>query len=126
MTPMLQLGFFSGAPGPGEMIFVFLVVLLLFGPRKLPGLARSLGSLMQQLRRASNDFRDQLMSVEEDVKEGVRTAIEDYSDPDEHHAYDDTYESDLDDAVRDVDDVDDVDVVTDEDDKDEEDRPLVG
>ncbi|MBL7076508.1 MAG: twin-arginine translocase TatA/TatE family subunit [Kiritimatiellae bacterium] len=123
---MPQIGFFSGAPGPGELILVFLVVLLLFGPRKLPEFARTLGSLMQQLRRASNDFRDQLMSVEEDVKEGVRNAIEDLPESDLYEDESDLYESDLDDAIEDLDDVE---VVTDDEDKDredEEDRPLAG
>jgi len=122
MIPIPQVGFFSGAPGPGELILVFLVVLLLFGPRKLPGFARTLGNLMQQLRRASNDFRDQLMSVEEDVKEGVRSAIEDHADPDEYTHLDD-YESDLDDAIENVENVE---VVADDDEKDKEDRPLAG
>jgi sec-independent protein translocase protein TatB len=114
MIPMPQIGFLSGAPGPGELILIFLVVLLLFGPRKLPGFARSLGNLMQQLRRASNDFRDQLMSVEEDMKEGVRAALENTGEPDECD----------DDVKHEVEDVDDVKVVTDEDDR--EDRPLAG
>ncbi|MDP6491391.1 MAG: twin-arginine translocase TatA/TatE family subunit [Kiritimatiellia bacterium] len=114
MGPLFQIGFFSGAPGPGELILVFLVVLLLFGPRKLPGLARTLGSLMQQVRRASNDFRDQLMSVEEDMKEGVRTAVDDYAGP---------RAADMADAPKDVTDVE---VTADEDDPDEEERPLAG
>ncbi|MBT3295551.1 MAG: hypothetical protein HN383_09790 [Verrucomicrobia bacterium] len=76
MGPILHIGFLSGAPGPAEIILVFLVVLLLFGPRKLPEFARTLGSLMQQLRRASNDFKDQLMRVDEDIQSGVRTVFE--------------------------------------------------
>jgi sec-independent protein translocase protein TatA len=121
MIPMPQVCFFSGAPGPGELILIFLVVLLLFGPRKLPGFARSLGNLMQQLRRASNDFRDQLMSVEEDMKEGVRAALEDQSG--DECDEDDVYGGDLDDAIEDVDGVE---VVTDDNDEDKEDRPLAG
>ena len=77
MDSLLYFSFLSGAPGPAELILVFLVVLLLFGPRKLPAFARSLGGLMQQLRRASNDFRDQLMRVDEDVEESVRAVLED-------------------------------------------------
>ncbi len=118
---MFQIGFFSGAPGPGELILVFLVVLLLFGPRKLPGLARSLGRLMQQLRRASNDFRDQLMSVEEDMKEGVRTAIESHPEPEDHDGHDAVREAAQDDAAGDVADTQ---VVADADDREE--RPLAG
>ncbi len=125
MIPMPQIGFFSGAPGPGELILIFLVVLLLFGPRKLPGFARSLGHLMQQLRRASNDFRDQLMSVEEDVKEGVRHVLDDHAGPDASDASDasDGYGGDLDDAVEDADGVK---LVTEDADEEKEDRPLAG
>ena len=77
MGPILHIGFLSGAPGPAELILVFLVVLLLFGPRKLPEFARTLGALMQQLRRASNDFKDQLMRVDEDIQSEARTVFED-------------------------------------------------
>ena len=39
-----------------HMIVVFLVVLVVFGPQKLPELARSFGKLMAEFRKASNDF----------------------------------------------------------------------
>jgi sec-independent protein translocase protein TatB len=40
-----------------HMIVVFLVVLVVFGPQKLPELARSLGKLMAEFRKASTDFK---------------------------------------------------------------------
>jgi TatA/E family protein of Tat protein translocase len=43
--------------GTTELIVVLLVALILFGPRKLPELGRSLGQAMSQFRRASDDFR---------------------------------------------------------------------
>ncbi len=39
---------------------IFFIALLLFGPKKLPELARQLGKLMGEFRRASNDFRMQM------------------------------------------------------------------
>ena len=39
---------------------IFFIALLLFGPKKLPELARQLGKLMGEFRRASNEFRMQL------------------------------------------------------------------
>ena len=39
---------------------IFFIALLLFGPKKLPELARQIGKLMGEFRRASNDFRMQM------------------------------------------------------------------
>lgn len=43
-----------------DSAFIFFIALLLFGPKKLPELARQLGKLMGEFRRASNEFRMQL------------------------------------------------------------------
>ncbi len=40
-----------------HMIVVFIVVLVVFGPQKLPELARGLGKLMAEFRKASTDFK---------------------------------------------------------------------
>src|SRR6201996_3781615 len=47
-------------PGFGDTTFIVLLALLLFGPKKLPVLARQLGKLMGDFRRASNEFRAQM------------------------------------------------------------------
>jgi sec-independent protein translocase protein TatB len=47
-------------PGFGDSAFIVLLALLLFGPKKLPVLARQLGKLMADFRRASNEFRTQM------------------------------------------------------------------
>ena len=47
-------------PGFGDSAFIILLALLLFGPKKLPVLARQLGRLMADFRRASNEFRTQM------------------------------------------------------------------
>mgnify|MGYP001814794698 CR=1 FL=1 len=62
----LPQAFLFGGTGHGELILIFVVVLLLFGPRKLPEMARMIGRILSQLRNASNDFRDQVMHIEED------------------------------------------------------------
>jgi len=43
--------------GMTELLVILVVALLVFGPNKLPELARSLGRAMHELRRASNDLR---------------------------------------------------------------------
>jgi TatA/E family protein of Tat protein translocase len=54
--------------GMPEMIFIFLLALVVFGPRKLPELGRQLGKALAEFKRASNEFKNQLevemMSIE--------------------------------------------------------------
>ncbi|HEV2647499.1 MAG TPA: twin-arginine translocase TatA/TatE family subunit [Acidobacteriaceae bacterium] len=47
-------------PGFGDSAFIVILALLLFGPKKLPELARQFGKLMGDFRRASNEFRTQM------------------------------------------------------------------
>lgn len=43
--------------GTTELLVVLLVALVVFGPRKLPELGRSLGRALKQLQSASDDFK---------------------------------------------------------------------
>jgi sec-independent protein translocase protein TatB len=52
-------------PSLGDSAFIFILALVLFGPKKLPELARQLGKLMGEFRRASNEFR---MQMEEELR----------------------------------------------------------
>lgn len=66
-----QLAFLSGAPGHLEILLLFVLILILFGPRKLPDIARMIGRTISDLRSASQDFRDQVMSIDQEDDEGV-------------------------------------------------------
>jgi Tat protein translocase TatB subunit len=46
--------------GMSEMLFIFLLALIVFGPKRLPELARQLGKIMADFKRATNDFKYQL------------------------------------------------------------------
>ena len=46
----------------GELIFVFFVVLLFFGSKSIPKMARTLGRAMRQLRDASQQIQDDIKS----------------------------------------------------------------
>ncbi len=43
-----------------DMIFLFVLALVLFGPKKLPEIARTIGKYMNEFKRASNEFKSQI------------------------------------------------------------------
>jgi sec-independent protein translocase protein TatB len=43
-----------------ETIFLFFLALVIFGPKKLPEIARQVGKLLNEFRRASNEFKSQI------------------------------------------------------------------
>ena len=43
-----------------ETIFLFFLALIIFGPKKLPEIARQVGKMMNEFRRASNEFKAQI------------------------------------------------------------------
>jgi sec-independent protein translocase protein TatB len=46
----------------GEMIFLFFLVLILFGPKKMPEIGRQVARVLNEFRRASYEFRSQIES----------------------------------------------------------------
>ena len=92
-----------GPLGMPEIIMIFIVGLLLFGPRKMPQIGRSIGRALGEFRRASNEFKrtvedevaaEEIRSVEKDlrdikdattdaVKETIDAAAEDSAIPPE-------------------------------------------
>jgi TatA/E family protein of Tat protein translocase len=61
-----------------EIIMIFIVGLLLFGPRKMPQIGRSIGRALGEFRRASNEFKrtvedevaaEEIRSVEKDLRD---------------------------------------------------------
>jgi len=45
-----------------EMIFIFLLALIIFGPKKLPEIGRQIGRALNEFKRASNEFKAQIES----------------------------------------------------------------
>lgn len=63
-----------GTLGGPELFLIFVVALIVFGPRKLPEIGKSLGKMMAEFRKASNEFRSTIESeVEaEKIRESMR------------------------------------------------------
>ncbi|MEK6672762.1 MAG: Sec-independent protein translocase protein TatB [Nitrospirota bacterium] len=53
--------------GIQELIVIFIVALIVFGPKRLPELGRTIGKGMSELKRAMNGVRDQMQSEFESV-----------------------------------------------------------
>jgi TatA/E family protein of Tat protein translocase len=64
---MHALGFIGGVSG-GEMLLVFGIALLLFGAKRLPGLARQLGRSVEQFRRAAQQVREEFINADHDLE----------------------------------------------------------
>lgn len=54
--------------GGQEMMIIFLIVLLLFGAKKLPELARGVGKSMGEFKKAREDFEKEITRSEDDVR----------------------------------------------------------
>jgi Tat protein translocase TatB subunit len=54
--------------GMTELLVIFVLGLIVLGPKRLPDLARSMGRSLAEFRRASGDLRREFMDVAEDVK----------------------------------------------------------
>jgi sec-independent protein translocase protein TatA len=54
-----------GSIGMPEMIIILVIALIIFGPRKLPELGRSLGRSINEFKKASNELRS---TLEEEIK----------------------------------------------------------
>ena len=59
-----------GIPG---LIIILVVALLLFGPKKLPELGRSIGQTMKEIKKSTKEIRDEFQDEIDEVKEAVDT-----------------------------------------------------
>jgi sec-independent protein translocase protein TatB len=77
-----------GSLGVPELIMIFIVALVLFGPRKLPEIGRTLGKAMHEFRKASTDLQrsleaevaaDELRQVGKDLGGAAKEAARGFS-----------------------------------------------
>jgi len=59
MATLTPLGFL-GSLGTTELLMVFVVVLILFGPKQLPQIARTIGKGLRDIRRAANQLKHEV------------------------------------------------------------------
>jgi sec-independent protein translocase protein TatA len=57
-----------GPIGMPEMVMIFIVILLLFGAKKLPELARGIGKSMGEFKKAKEEFEQEITRAETDAR----------------------------------------------------------
>ncbi len=81
--------------GMPELIIIFVIALIIIGPKKLPDLARALGKGMAEFRKATNevkanlDIEDEIKGMEEELADSVSGLIDESETEDETKAKDD-------------------------------------
>ena len=92
-----------GTLGVQEMIVIFVLALVLFGPKKLPELGRTIGKAISEFRRASSDlkasFEREMHNLERETdalkettqQQAIATAMPQASEHDYHNSYDSEY-----------------------------------
>ena len=55
-----------GPLGWSELLIIFFIILIVFGPRKLPDVAEALGKSIQKFKKASKDVQKEIQSAGDD------------------------------------------------------------
>ena len=66
--------FAFGMPGPQEMIIVAVIGLLIFGPTRIPKMARSLGGTIVEFKRGIKGVKDDVADLEESAADATNAA----------------------------------------------------
>lgn len=62
--------------GLPEMAVIMVVALLIFGPKKLPEIGRSVGKAVRSFQEASNEFQNEFRREAEEIEQAVKTSAE--------------------------------------------------
>lgn len=57
-----------------ETLVILVVAMIVFGPKRMPEMARKLGKWMGMLRRASDEFKRQIMTMDQAVDDSLNSA----------------------------------------------------
>jgi sec-independent protein translocase protein TatA len=61
--------------GTMEIVFIFVIYLLLFGAKGIPSLAQTMGKAVRQFREASSDIQREIMNTSNDIRNEVNKEV---------------------------------------------------
>jgi TatA/E family protein of Tat protein translocase len=72
-----------GSIGPTELILIFIIALLVFGPKKLPEIGKTVGKAIREFKKASDEIKGRIeeeieASEIKDVAKDIKTAAQDF------------------------------------------------
>lgn len=66
LLPQLPSAFIFDSASPGEWFVLAVIVMIVVGPKRLPEIARKLGHTMEMFRRAADEFKSQIMTMDQE------------------------------------------------------------
>jgi TatA/E family protein of Tat protein translocase len=71
-----------GSIGPMELILIFVVALLVFGPKKLPEIGRSVGKALREFKKTSDEIKGRIeeeieASELKDIRKDIQSGVDD-------------------------------------------------
>jgi sec-independent protein translocase protein TatA len=71
-----------GSIGPAELILIFVIALLVFGPKKLPEIGRSVGKALREFKRTSEEIKGRIeeeieASEIKDIRKDIQSGVDD-------------------------------------------------
>ena len=60
--------------GPWQVIIIILAIIILFGGKKIPEIARGLGLGLKEFKKATREIKDEVQNAAEDVEEKKKTS----------------------------------------------------
>ena len=64
-----------GSLGPWELVIILFIVLIIFGPKKLPEMGRSIGKAIKEFKNAGREIQNDIVEgIEEDEKKTTKPA----------------------------------------------------
>jgi TatA/E family protein of Tat protein translocase len=71
-----------GSIGPAELVLIFVIALLVFGPKKLPEIGRSVGKALREFKKTSDEIKGRIeeeieASELKDIRKDIQSGVDD-------------------------------------------------